>query len=150
MFIFCSLHYAVSLSSLQQPMTPCLNQLSKRKKILFLQPKLRDHKNRYNVAGAAYDRGDVSEATRHYERVLFLSGDCSNFKSVLYCSSKHNFASRNVYRKYRRCRGCRQIQGQAKGYAAKEDFPNERCGQVEFKFVVFKDGQGRSSMQAVS
>jgi hypothetical protein len=29
---------------------------------------------RYNVAGAAYDRGDVSDATRHYERVLFLSG----------------------------------------------------------------------------
>ncbi len=28
----------------------------------------------YNVAGAAYDRGDVTEATRHYERVLFLSG----------------------------------------------------------------------------
>ena len=49
------------------------------------------------MAGAAYDRGDVSEATRHYERVLFLSGGPSaHHNSVLFrnlhCPHAETFA----------------------------------------------------------
>jgi hypothetical protein len=60
------------------------------------------HDTSYNVAGAAYDRSDVSEAIRYYERVLFLSGSAP-FPSLfvgrfslslpIFCLHAHHFTT---------------------------------------------------------
>jgi hypothetical protein len=39
---------------------------------------------------------------------------------------------------------------QAHGRSTEEDFPNECCSKVKFKFVVFEDEQGSTIVQAVS
>jgi hypothetical protein len=42
------------------------------------------------------------------------------------------------------------VRRQAHGRSTEEDFPNECCGKVKFKFVVFEDEQGSTIVQAVS
>ncbi len=82
-------HFIVHQLTLSQlPALPCLNLLLKRTQPPFRQYYFVTLERRYNVAGAAYDRGDVSEATRHYERVLFLSGnvDVSIIQRLMLCA----------------------------------------------------------------
>ncbi len=87
----------------------------------------------------------MSEATRHYERVLFLSGTVGvNMikRLMLLCVCVCLLTPciiRNLFGQFWWLSLGFEVEGQAKRLTIKENFTNECGGKIEFEFVVFED-----------
>ena len=140
----------------QLPATPCLRLLLKRESPHLSPPPPPPPPKSCNCnsfAGTTW-RAQPTTEDMFLKQPGTMSAFCScqvaHRRIKILCFSEVFIVRSRNFRRLRWRMRVIAVRRQAHGRSTEEDFPNECCGKVKFKFVVFEDEQGSTIVQAVS